>query len=253
MSLVNPAHQYGWAGRIGIVVPPGSSTVEPEISSLLPAGVAAFVSRLPGIVAGDTGTGLRERLLGYDDALPDVASRLNSLDLDVAWLAHTASSYMAGFESDARIKAALDLSRARHVMTAADAIEEALGLLQAVRIAVVCPYPEWLTELAAAYWTSSGFAVRRVLRVEGPASLYEIAPEEVVEVVNEVATRDVDAIVLSGTGMPTFQALERLADHDVPVISSNMAFVWWVHRRFGSNDRQIASRSLKRLQAGARG
>jgi maleate isomerase len=218
---------YGALLRFGLIVPPANAVVEPEIASLMPPGSALYASRLPGTVERETGRGLDRRIEGYIAALPDVVRAFGGMELDALCLMHTGCSYVAGLEAESRLTDALALSGAAHVFTAAEAGAATLEALGARRIALVVPYPDWLAEASSAYWTERGFRVMQVARPRDIVSIYEISFDAVVEVVRGIDTRGTDAILLTGTGMPTVEALEACARQcAVPVISANQCAAW---------------------------
>ena len=63
---------FGWRARIGVLLPPGNPTVEPELWSMAPAGVSLHFGRLetPASV-GKAGLaeGMEERTRAYRDGL----------------------------------------------------------------------------------------------------------------------------------------------------------------------------------------
>ena len=79
---------YGRYGRIGLVTPQANPTAEPEIGLLLPAGVSLIATRCTS--GGDPA----QRFRDYLEQLPDTLLSFDTLPLDAACFACTASSYL---------------------------------------------------------------------------------------------------------------------------------------------------------------
>src|SRR5262249_12032243 len=232
---------YGWRGQVGILVPPANTTVEPEMAATLPDGVTVHTSRLPGRVAEDTSIGMRERFLGYNQSLRATADSFGGMPLDALCLACTGSSYLVGPDGEGGLLADLAAGGAAHVNTAAGTIREVFAVLGCRRIAVVSPYPPWLTELAVQYWRASGFEVADCVEVSQVVSIYAIQASQALDAARRLDLSQVDGIVLSGTGMPTLHAIEQLASEiHVPVVSSNLCTAWWF---ISTLDREAALQS----------
>ena len=148
--------------RIGVLVPPGNPTVEPELYRMAPAQVTFHFARLdPGPERGDPGsrTGMEDRTRAYLAGLPLVARALAQVRPAVVVLAHTASSYASGFANEPALVERLSGLTGAPAVTAAGAVRAALQHLGAKRLALGTPYQESVSEQGRAYWQAAGFDI----------------------------------------------------------------------------------------------
>jgi maleate isomerase len=208
---------YGAAGRFGVGVPQSNPTVEPELGVLMPRRAALYATRL---TSGEVEP--QARLRAYIDAIETSLSTYDGLPLSAFGFACTGSSYLVGAEAERGIVEAASRRFGYPVLTAADAIVWAMARIGARRIAVIAPYPDALIKAGKAYFETRGLEVistrRVVTRTTDTRSIYELTPEQAGDL-TETAL-DVDAVLISGTGMPSLPLLDPQGSP--PVLSSNL-------------------------------
>src|SRR5262249_57184563 len=88
-------------------------------------------------------------------------------------------------------------------------------------------YPETISALGRAYWEAAGLEVVGYARLAGVENIYDESEERAYRLARQADVPDADAVLLSGTGLPTVGVLELLErDLGKPVISSNQASLW---------------------------
>ncbi|MEE4173543.1 MAG: hypothetical protein V2I57_04760 [Xanthomonadales bacterium] len=212
--------------RIGIATPMANPTVEPELRALFPQNVNMLVTR--SVAAGDS----RTRLVAYFDGLEASLRSFGGLQLDAFGFACTASSYLIepGLENQRCIE--LTELFGYPVLTAGQAIEQILREENVQRLAIASPYPAWIAEACSAHWTRRGFdvvaATTAAAGMTDTRDIYALDPEAVcTRFIEDLAGGDqprlrADALLVTGTGLPTLPLLEPLRERlGLPVFSSN--------------------------------
>jgi maleate cis-trans isomerase len=231
--------------RLGFLVPPGNPTVEPEMIEMAPTGVSVHFSRM--VAHGPTGTldGQEERNRTQIQHIGESAELLAMVKPSVIMLAHTATSYTLGRRAEAELVQRLQDQCRTPIATAFGSVISALKVLGATRIALGTPYSEEITLRGKALLEEHGLEVVSYGRLENVTNIYDETPERASQLGRSVDTPAVQAVFLSGVGMPTISILETLEqDLGKPVISAASAMMWNALRLAGVRDRVSGYGSL---------
>ena len=214
---------YARLGRLGIGTPQANPTVEAEIRRLLPFEVDYVTLRLTSD-SQDSVTRLKSYLIN----LPQHAKQFAGMPMDVFLFACTATSYL--LESELQIKAIAEAESvlSAPIITAPDALVAELKALQAERIALFSPYPSAIMQAAVNWWTRQGFEVVQQggvdIHANDTTQIYGLQSVDAWPSLRAMDIGKADAVVLTGTGMPSLPLIHKASAHlGVPVISSNLA------------------------------
>ena len=142
-------------------------------------------------------------------------------------LAHTASSYALGYGNEQALVDRIASLAGAPALLAAQAVLAALRHLGVKRLALGTPYPESISRQGKAYWEAAGFEIAGYHRLENVTDIYAENEERAYELACRADAPEADAVLLSGTGLPTVAVLETLErDLGKPVLSSNQASLW---------------------------
>ena len=217
--------EYGRRGIVGVGVPQANPTVEQEAFALRPPGMSIVTSRLTSCDADP-----KTRIAEYFTETLKFAGQFDDLTIDAFGIACTGSSYLVGLAEEQKLSADFSAQLGYRVITAAEAIARTMRKLGATRLSMVSPYPDWLAELAVAYWNDAGFEIPEIKRVplssENLHSIYMLGSNDALELARELDFTATDAILFSGTGMPSLGAINRLHEQsNLPVMSSNLCLL----------------------------
>jgi maleate isomerase len=213
--------------RLGVLVPAGNPTIEPELYRMAPRGLTIHFARLDTLAGKPGGAdGMERRTLGYLDSMPAATRSLAAVKPDVVVLAHTAVSYLTTFADEPALLDGLRALAGPRAFTAAGAIHAALQHLGTRRLALATPYPETISAAARTYWQAAGFEVVSHRRID-TANIYDETEETAYKLARTADIPAADTILISGTGLPTAGIIDRLEkDLSKPVVTSQAATLW---------------------------
>jgi maleate isomerase len=225
--------EYGKKGTIGIGVPQANTTIEAEFRAIAPEGVNVITARLQG-----SRTDSRARLLDYFTNLDAALDSFDSAPVGAFGFANTGTSYLLGADRDRAAFAEVSKRRGYPVVPATEAILESLAHVGTRKLALVSPYPSWLTEAALKYWPAVGIDIVEVVQIEADTAdtrnVYNITSADAMAAAKRLKGRDMGAVLLSGTGMPSLRAIGPLAAlFGKPILSSNLCLCFALANRIG--------------------
>ncbi|MBB5707047.1 hypothetical protein [Sphingopyxis panaciterrulae] len=218
---MSACYDYGRAGIIGIGTPQANPTVEAEMRILLPQNALLQTTRLASSAPESL-----DRLREYLWSLPDALARYDTLRPTVFGFGCTGSSYLMPPGFQAAMLTSLEARFGYPIVTATDAIAWHLRALGARRIALASPYRGALAEAALAFWQAEGFEVAEVREIETAIAdtrgIYALGSTDAGRVTAPLSALPVDAILLSGTGMPSLRLIaDAHGRSGPPLVSSN--------------------------------
>ena len=218
--------EYAKQGLVGVLTPQANTTVEPEFSILWPAGVGMINARLTS--PKET---IEDRLVDYIDQVEGSLRQFANAPVQAVIFACTGASYLMGHDKETDLCERIEKDRGYPFVTAARAVTDFLNVLGAERIGLVSPYPASITKQSIGYWESVGFSVAEVAGVFDDSSdfhpIYILRAESSMNALMSLKDKDIDAIVMLGTGMPTLQPILNCADWNGPPVTSCMLSLAW--------------------------
>ncbi|CAH0282847.1 hypothetical protein [Roseomonas sp. CECT 9278] len=228
------AIDYGDRARIGFLVPSGNAVSEPELHAMMPAGVAALVTRLEL-----RGSSQPELMRMLDDLEP--ASRLVAHarpDL-VAFHCTAVSTFAPAMADDIlrRMTAATGLP----ATATAEGILAAFAALGARRILLVTPYIAEVHAREIAFLAAHGITVvgGSMLGLNTNAEMAVLPPARIIDQVRAAAAASpgAEACFISCTAIRSASLIAPLeAELRMPVVTSNQIMAWHALRRCGIAD-----------------
>lgn len=217
--------EYAPDGLLGVLTPQANTTVEPELGILMPPGHAIIAARLTS-----SKPTIDERLVDYVESLERSLDQFANAPVGAVAFACTGAAYLVDPDEEARHLADVMTARAYPVITAANAIFDALTALGARRVGIVSPYGDPLHANALTYWEKRGLAIVRVERITSDNAafhpIYALGGGASGRALEAIGREGIDAIAMLGTGLPTLPAIVDAGGAPLPVVSPNLCLVW---------------------------
>ena len=220
---------------IGLITLANDITIEPEISTFLPAeGVALYSNRIPFPAVTTV-----EALASMERDISATAALINPGErLDVVIFGCTSGTMTIGDDVvRERIKAAKPDVETTDPITAGIA---GLTKLGCKRVAVLTPYIDEVNAVVERFITSKGMDIgaRGSFKLQSSAALCRVTPESIYQAGLELGRNDVDGLFISCTALRVSPVIAQLeTDLGKPVVSSNQALAWHATRLAGCNEK----------------
>ncbi|MEU6541391.1 arylmalonate decarboxylase [Streptomyces sp. NPDC047000] len=241
------------AERLGVVVPSGNAAAEPETAALVRPAMNVHTARFPVL----PGRSLRERLDLYNERLDDVVAGFGGLALDAVVVACSGSHYLLGPSGDRALCEKLADAGGRPVASSTLATVDTCADLGVTELVLVSPYEPWLTDLSRTFWERAGLTVSRVVPVRAGDrfSPYDVSTDDLLRQVGAAGIGPDEALLFTGTGMFTFDALRQIGQgNDRVLLTSNICSARWALKQTGLRaDPAEETGLLRRLDALAGG
>jgi maleate isomerase len=220
--------EYCRVGIIGVLTPQANTTVEPELSILCPEGVCLLTARLTS-----NKTSMDDRLVDYVVSMDETLDRFANAPLKAVIFACTGAAYLVDPDVEKAKLSKIEDLRGYPIITAADALAEALKLLKAYRVGIISPYGDPLHAKALKYWEIRGLEITAVHRIRKSDKnfhpIYSLLPMASKKGLSELNTTGAQAVVILGTGLPTLSTLIDTPNTQIPTISPNICLMWRAH------------------------
>ncbi|MGA7455580.1 MAG: arylmalonate decarboxylase [Rhodoplanes sp.] len=224
---------YGTRARLGMILPSGNQVAEPLFNAMLPAGVSLHTTRLKLTGSSD------KELQAMTERLEDAAQLVADAEVDLV-LFHCTAVTTWDESHEQSIKDRIAAASERPVTATSEAILAALRKMNAERIVMLSPYIEAINRREVAYFTNAGFTVLHSAGLDkGTAhEMAAVTPADWLAFARAHSAANADAYLLSCTTVRTSEVAETLeTEFGCPVITSNIAAVWFCLRRMSIADR----------------
>lgn len=175
--------------------------------------------------------------LGRPELLAEPVRKLAAYGAEAVAYLCTACSFVDGVAGERLLRRTMAEHGAPRALTTSGAVTAALRAVGARTLAVVHPYQEPVDRRLAAYLEASGFDVVALtsLHLDSVEAVDTVTGRQVLDAVTEGDHPEADAVFVSCTALPTYDAVPLLeARLSKPVVSANQATAWALLRSVGA-------------------
>ncbi|MGW0733719.1 aspartate racemase/maleate isomerase family protein [Streptomyces sp. NPDC002851] len=217
---------------IGIVAP-FDFALDRELWRWVPDEISLMLTRTP-YVPVEVSLDLA-RLVSEHQTLHEAVRALRAAEPEVIAYACTSGSFVDGMIGERTMSAAMEAAAEVPALTTSGALIEALEELDAARIALVTPYTESVTHALEEFLAEAGVEVVGRSNLGLTRHIWKVSYREVVDMARYAVPKSADALFISCTNLPTYDAIPQLeAELRIPVISANQVTMWAALRHLGA-------------------
>lgn len=216
------------------VVAPFDFALDRELWRWMPDEISLRLTRTP-YVPVEVSLDLA-RLVSEHETLGEAVRALGASEPEVIAYACTSGSFVGGVGGERAMCEAMNRAGEVPSLTTSGALIEALEELGAKRIALVTPYTESVTESLEEYLAEAGVTVTGRAFLGLTRHIWKVPYRSVVDMARQAVVGAADALFISCTNLPTYDAIPQLeAELRMPVLSANQVTMWAALRRIGAH------------------
>jgi maleate cis-trans isomerase len=205
--------------NVMLVVPENNSTMHHELLAWLPEGSSCEVVRVP------RGKGLltKETISSYKESTLDVCRLSTKEHFDIVAYGCTAAGFILGPAGDREMAKNIEAITGKTVVTTARSMVQALKDIGAQSISLLTPYQDLVNDQLKQFLLSEGIEVKYFDSFYAPdvITLGKITADEVSVKAKTLFAKDVDALFIACSQLPTLEIVDSLTqEFGKPVLSS---------------------------------
>jgi len=205
--------------RVMLVVPENNTTMHHELLAWLPIGSSCEVVRVP------RGKGLltQETLPAYKESTIAVCQEGADSKFDIVAYGCTAAGFILGPKGDREMAERIASVTGKPVVTTAASMVQALQAINAKKISLLTPYQDNVNDQLKLFLLAGDIHVQHFDSFYAPdvIALGNITAKQVQERAATLFAKDVDALFIACSQLPTLEILDKLSQtFKKPVLSS---------------------------------
>ncbi len=236
--------------RIGVVVPYTNTNLEPDLNMMRPDGVSLHFTRIAGYEVDSVPGTDAMRALG-NSPIEEPINLLRAIQPDVILYGCSSATLALGREADLAFANRLTTYSGLPIITASNAVVDALKNIGVNKIAICTPYDQLLSEITAKFFEQAGFKIISISRIKQALDSLEqgaISPDEVIKLALEADQQEVEAIVMICTDLRAAECITHIESlTGKPIVSSNQALLYTALKMIG-----ISSTTVPGMLGGGR-
>ncbi|MFD9814707.1 decarboxylase [Streptomyces sp. NPDC059080] len=214
------------------VVAPFDFALDRELWRWVPDDVSLHLTRTP-FVPVEVSLDLA-RMVSEHETLRAAVEALSAVSPQAIAYACASGSFVGGLAGERAMTAAMVQAGAVPSLTTSGALIEALRELDAWHIAVVTPYTRSVTDSLEAFLGEAGITVTGRAYLGLTRHIWQVPYRDVVAMARTAVADGTDALFISCTNLPTYDAIPQLeAELRMPVVSANQVTLWAALRAIG--------------------
>lgn len=221
--------------RIGLLVPAGNITFEPDFASVVPPGVTLHAHRLCHKKASHGENS--EFMDDINSGLPQAAAILSEAKVRIMAYGFTTATFYKGIDYARGLENLITEASGVKAVVPSLALLDALSHLGVRKISVVTPYPSWNNEVLKKFMKETVYEIlsfagdNRPLEEASMNYMWHQPSEEIIGYVTSSCHPDAECMLCPCTAWRTFEVVDKIEERlGIPVVTANQAVIWKVFK-----------------------